>query len=714
MNTPTLKARRPRPHGLAGARTSRLVRLRLTLVAVFALCLIPVSCTDRERSSPVAKTPFNELWNVVVADAPLVVIPDRAWRIEADRWTIRGEASLVCQTRERLDGPLFLGFVLDGPIPDLETYWDGELLEGVGEVGRDVFTVRIEPDRQGVGTHVLTFRLAEGIDSASFPDLGFRYHDVNHGFPKDESLRRGYLSDLVLMGVTGSEGLDMLGGFVLDGPRETRVSVDAGGKLSAVLHNTSARNATFEVGDDRGRLDSWSVAPHERRPVRVELPDDATELTFRAEGERSGFFVVGAPLLHSIRPEARPPVVIITLDTTRRDAIGVYGGNAGTTPNLDSIARGATVYTRAYTTAPWTLPAHASLFTGLYASHHGAGVSVNVLAARHHTLAEHFRDIGYDTAGFPGGLLSNYKYGVGQGFLTYRQPEGFETRDAALTDHAIKRLRDRNSDELFLFVNYFGPHFPYDARGELMRGPGSRPLANRGDSEEAEKVLNGDGEVWERLASGEISASESLREAIRREYLAEVRSTDAEVGRLVEALQFEGLYDEALIVIVADHGELLGEGGYYSHSVRLHDELVHVPLIVKWPNQQRGERIADLVSIVDVFPTVLELVGIDAPPSDGISLRGERDEERRRRRSVVIEEHDRAFHPLFPHSRMGRDSYRVQAPDAWLLASDSKRTCYRADGERWVEISCSSRESASIPPLPEIVRKGMSTQNTSR
>ncbi|MCP4660656.1 MAG: sulfatase-like hydrolase/transferase, partial [bacterium] len=145
--------------------------------------------------------------------------------------------------------------------------------------------------------------------------------------------------------------------------------------------------------------------------MELALTADAAPLTFAVEGPKNGFFLWGAPFLDPPRPSPRTSIVLITLDTTRRDALGVYGGDRGVTPHLDELAGSATVFERAYAPAPWTLPSHASIFTGLYPSKHGAGVAADHLESRFETLPELLRRHGYLTAGFGGGMLTSYRFG---------------------------------------------------------------------------------------------------------------------------------------------------------------------------------------------------------------------------------------------------------------------------------------------------------------
>jgi arylsulfatase A-like enzyme len=330
-------------------------------------------------------------------------------------------------------------------------------------------------------------------------------------------------------------------------------------------------------------------------------------------------------------------------------------------------------------------------------------VNAQHLGAHHRTLAELVRDAGYDTAGFAGGLLCGFPSGLAQGFLTYRDPEGFKTPDAVLTEKAAARIAKATRTPLFLFANYFGAHFPF------------RPSrANAAATPVFQLAISGDSSAWDRVVGGEVAPGPGDLDAMRTAYLAGVSGTDAEVSKLFDALRKADLYDRALIVVVADHGELLGEHGFFMHGSRLDDELVAVPLMIKWPHQQGGNRERELVSIVDLFPTILAVAGADAPPSDGIDLSAAGARALAARRMIVAEEHERAFHPLYANMRIDRDLFRLQTRERMMLVTNRTTICHLPNGDSWRVVDCTAPEASDMPSVPELVRDSFRSEPRGR
>ncbi len=288
----------------------------------------------------------------------------------------------------------------------------------------------------------------------------------------------------------------------------------------------------------------------------------------------------------------RRSLVLVTLDTTRADALSCLGGPAGATPELDRLAGEGVVFERAYTTAPLTLPAHSSLLTGLYPPRHGVRDNGATLPASAATLAELARDAGYQTAAFVGALVLDPAFGIDQGFERFgappRAPAGNgehagERPARAVVDEALAWLAARDRERPFLlWVHVYDPHTPYAPPAEF--------------------------------------AGASLRER----YLGEVRSVDRELARLWDALRAEGELERALVIVAGDHGEGLGEHGELGHSVHCYETTLRVPLIVRaggWPRFAAGSRTSELVGLADLLPSASEALGHDVPPGlDGRSF----------------------------------------------------------------------------------------------
>ncbi len=293
-----------------------------------------------------------------------------------------------------------------------------------------------------------------------------------------------------------------------------------------------------------------------------------------------------------------PHVILLSLDTLRADRIGCYG-SATPTPAIDALAAVADRYASCTATAPWTLPSHASMLTGLYPFEHGTHGfrvdemvdNVHPLHPDHTTLAEELDRAGYDTAGF----LANTVYlaprwGLSQGFDTYlvkRQPA------AAVTDRVLEHLDGKlgTSDApQFLFINYMDMHRPYGSGTpeEILRlPPEQRPDAML--EKLCVRVMN-EGE-----APGELA------ETVLGMYDEALTTLDGEIGRLLEGLKERGLWDNAIVILTSDHGEAFGTHRVVEHGKDVYEPLVAVPLMIKYPGQVEGRTIDEkLSSLVDL------------------------------------------------------------------------------------------------------------------
>jgi arylsulfatase A-like enzyme len=296
---------------------------------------------------------------------------------------------------------------------------------------------------------------------------------------------------------------------------------------------------------------------------------------------------------------AQPPsFVLFVMDTLRADAVSAYGAVEGTTPALDRIAAGGLLYTRAYSHAPWTLPSHASLFTGLLPSQHGVDWAHTRAPARLVMLAERLSAAGWQTFGYSENPWVSRPFGTAQGFDDFRfRPMGKKTL-AALDEAVTGWLGSRDPERpFFLFVNVLDAHWPYLSEGE-------NPFLPAGTSAETASLL-----AAYRTACGQLS--EPQLAALRGLYLANVRAADAKLARVFERVQRAGLGDETLWIVTSDHGEQLGEHGLFEHQFSLREPLIHVPLVVRGaPGAQPGTVIDTPVQHADVVPSVLAWAGL--------------------------------------------------------------------------------------------------------
>jgi len=332
--------------------------------------------------------------------------------------------------------------------------------------------------------------------------------------------------------------------------------------------------------------------------------------------------------------DAKPPnIVLISLDTTRADHLGVYGYEKRTSPNLDRFAEHATVYERAYSTSSWTLPTHASIFTGLLPMQHGAqsdpasenrslSYGVRPLAESFSTLGELLHAAGYRTGAVVGGPALRREFGIAQGFEVYDDDltslrDRVHGRRADRVGRAAIRLIERFGDEpYFLFVNFFDPHAPYAPPAPFDRG-----LAKPDEKEHRVELIG-------RLTAGEAAVPVERYPDGQREWIAamldaydaEIRYMDAHLGRLLAAIEGSPRASETLIAITSDHGESFGEHFYLSHGAHLYEDNVRVPLLLRRPGSREGARVAEQVQIHQLFPTLLRAANLDVP--EGVDARG--------------------------------------------------------------------------------------------
>ena len=311
-------------------------------------------------------------------------------------------------------------------------------------------------------------------------------------------------------------------------------------------------------------------------------------------------------------------VILVSLDAMRVDRIGAYGDDRGLTPNLDRLAADSVRFERAYSQEPWTLTSHMSMLTGLYPDAHGLHFG-RALAPSVWTLAERLRDAGYRTAGSVYDCyLLNPEFGYGAGFDRY-EVNGFAAAPRA--ERAARWLADSDRPG-FLFLHFYDPHsdtgeLPYEAAPEFLDrfAPGDAALF-----EDWARTV-GASEALHQVNLGERRLSDEQRAAIGRLYDAGVAETDAGLGLFLEALKRSGRYDTATIVVVADHGEALGEADHFMHELLL-EETLRVPLLIKWPRQRDAGTVrGDLVETVDLAPTLLSALGLPAEEvSQGFDL----------------------------------------------------------------------------------------------
>ncbi len=416
--------------------------------------------------------------------------------------------------------------------------------------------------------------------------------------------------------------------------------------LHREIHNYAAALLAAGVAVQSARFLDARVSAFDRL-VRRTLPSMiaavlASAITVPAVGWWRERRAVRA--LPAVRRES-PNVLLIVWDTVRAESLSTYGYERDTTPHLSALAEEAIVFERAVTTSPWTLPSHASLFTGRWA--HELSANWNVpLDDAYPTLAEVLRSRGYATAGF----VANQHYcsrvqGLGRGFLHYedfnevtaefvlsaqitrrlvessrlRRLTGWKDywgrKPAATIDRRFLRwLAARPDRPFFALLNYYDAHQPY-------RPP--PPFDERYGPSEWREGVRFRAALRHAAPMDTYSLTPRQSQGEQDAYDGSIAYLDACLGRLLDELDARGVLDDTLVIVTSDHGEHFGEHGLRDHGNSLYRSLIHVPLVIRFPGGQlSGVRVPQVVSLRDLPATVLDLIGCeDGNVLPGSSLR---------------------------------------------------------------------------------------------
>jgi choline-sulfatase len=310
--------------------------------------------------------------------------------------------------------------------------------------------------------------------------------------------------------------------------------------------------------------------------------------------KRSATLLLVLLSVHAASAADKTPVILISIDTLRADHLSAYGYTTIRTPNIDLLADKGTTFLRIDSQIPLTLPSHTSLMTSTYPFETRVEANAETVPATAVTLASVLRADGYRTAAFIGSMILDRSYGLDKGFDFYDSP--FQTaagstpnpysarvrRDASLVVRAARQWLDKNRAEpVFAFLHFYDLHTPYT----LPQVAGLTPAVEG--------------------------------------YDAELQYVDAAIGKVRDALVQDGLWDKALVILLADHGESLGDHGETSHGYFIYESTMHVPLLIHWPAgaAKYPERVAEAGGLIDVAPTILDFLRIAPPPSfEGVSL----------------------------------------------------------------------------------------------
>ncbi len=344
-------------------------------------------------------------------------------------------------------------------------------------------------------------------------------------------------------------------------------------------------------------------------------------------------------------------VLLITLDTLRADHLSCYSPQNVPTPHIDELAARGVRFLQAVAQVPLTAPSHASILTGTYPPVHKVrDMGGFILDKSVPTLASLAHEAGFETAAFVGAAVLSHIYGLNRGFETYNDDMGAKQEEGPLpgavaeipgdtvTGRALEWLeqhrrgsgKNNSGKNFFLWVHYYDPHFPYDP-----------PMPFKA-------------------------------KYVKDPYSGEVAFTDAQVGRLLQWLGDHGLNEKTLIVLMADHGESLGEHGEYTHGVFLYESTMHIPLIVAGPGIPGGQSVDQQVRSIDIMPTITDFLAI--PPGNrvqGTSLMPLLTSRKR------VPTNYSYMETLYPKTNMGWSELRGMRTDQWKLIVAPKPELYK-------------------------------------
>jgi arylsulfatase A-like enzyme len=438
-------------------------------------------------------------------------------------------------------------------------------------------------------------------------------------------------------------------------------------------------------------------------------------------------------------PRRAPNILLIVMDTVRADAMSCYGQPLDATPAIDRLAREGTTFVNATSPAPWTLPAHASLFTGLYPSEHGAHYGYLHLDDDVTTMAELFSVLGYATAGFSKKTWLSREMGTLQGFREYRdfrlpapherlfvarmrasvrdvtrgRPMRFKDAGgaaiaAASSDWIRAHARDDGREDpsappFFLFLNLNEAHLPYlPQRVDFLRFARRMPT-------QAAMATNFDSMLYiagvAQLAPQDLALLAAL-------YAGEVAYVDRQIEHVIAALEETRQLDDTIVIITSDHGENIGEHGLMGHVLCVYDTLLRIPLVIRYPARFRAGALDErLVQLTDLLPTLVDVVDPDAaallPRVSGRSFLSPDD------RGFAVAEYQRPdsyldrFPERFPNfdtSPYRRDLVSLVAGPLKLIdGSDGRRELYDVANDPGEAKNLAARDSARVADLARVL-----------
>ena len=437
------------------------------------------------------------------------------------------------------------------------------------------------------------------------------------------------------------------------------------------------------------------------KPVRIVLGTAIIALASVAVGIEASRARRERQILATI-PAARrdaPNILLLVLDTVRAMNLSAYGYARRTTPSLEALASRGTLFERVISAAPWTRPAHASLFTGQWEHDHTAG-HTTPLDGRHLTLAEEFNRLGYRTGGFTANLTHTARAtGIPRGFAHYEDhlisipqilvtaampraayralqkrlpiPEtmiNYRRKSAADVNHNLVAWLDHSGTApFFAFANYMDAHTDYDPRPPFDTAFSAPtypdPLPTRGTGRGID------------------------RKQRMRPYDQAIATIDADIGQLLQALDQRGLLENTIVVVTADHGEAVGEHGIYGHGATLYLTMLQVPLIISWPGHvPEGSRVPDWVSTRALAATLVHMASPETPdPFPGLPLTRFWEDDRAESEALYAGSGYMANNPLWYPTSKGKIYGMLDGGLMLIREADGHRELYQLTSDPWMK-----------------------------
>ena len=411
----------------------------------------------------------------------------------------------------------------------------------------------------------------------------------------------------------------------------------------------------------------------------------------------------------NFKPNFKPNVLVILIDALRADRLGIYGYHRDTSPEIDAFASESIVFSRAYAQSPWTKPSVPTLFTSLYPvqhgvyegeAHAGAGrLESDVLSEAYTTLAETFQSSGYDTVAYVHNAHLDAEGGFAQGFDLYEQG-GLSAEE--INQRFLGFLDADRSRPFFAYLHYLDAHWPFQPEVPFKDRFGKPTEASIFDRENWKGLR-------ERVNDSTIQLTDEDRARLQDRHDGGVSEIDNQLGQLWTALRERGVLDQTIVLLTSDHGEELLDHGAVGHGGTLFREVIDIPLVLRLPGGADSGSRDQVARLLDVFPTLTALAGVEEPPGiEGYDLLAPGLEipeiiaETRHKRTYRLSvrqgdwKYVRTYHARRSHSRHAEDEapaieagMRVKAKGFFMSGGEIHATklTYKSPGDDDVEIS---------------------------